>query len=151
VAEVYLVDGAARRRGVQRQLEQVDRWIATQQRLRQRLTAILHAMRETGDPSVDLLIQAMEAMMQATYLTPEQLVRMRERHNEVGGDTFHRWQQQWAELNEEASAHAGVGTDPSDQSVQTPRPAVYRPHGRNDWRRQAHPVRYVREAGRQRT
>ena len=104
---------------VLRQLEQVDRRIATQQQLRQRLAAILHAMRETGDPSVDLLIQAMEAMMQATYLTPEQLVRMRERHNEVGGETFRRWQQQWAELNEEASVHAGAGTDPSDQYVQT--------------------------------
>lgn len=104
---------------VQRQLEQVDRRIGALQQLRRRLVAILQAMKQAGDPSVDLLIQAMEAMMQAKYFTPEQLARLRERHNEVGQDAFSRWQQQWAELNDEARAHVARGTDPSDASVQT--------------------------------
>jgi DNA-binding transcriptional MerR regulator len=103
---------------VQRQLEQVGQRISAQQHLRRRLEAILHAMQQARDPSVDLLIQTMEAMMQAKYFTPDQLIRLKERHREVGGEAFGRWQQQWAKLNEEAKAHVARGTDPSDPAVQ---------------------------------
>jgi len=106
------------RSSVRRQLEQADQRITAQEQLRHRLVAILDAMRQAADPSVDQLVQTMEAMMQAKYFTPEQLTRLKERHREIGGEAFGRWSQQWAELNEQAIAHATHGTDPADPAVQ---------------------------------
>jgi DNA-binding transcriptional MerR regulator len=104
---------------VRHQLEQVEQHLTLQRQLRRRLVALLRAMQETQEPSVDQLIEAMEAMMQASYYTPDQLARMKERHREVGfGDSFARWQRQCGQLVDELSGHLEGGTDPADPAVQ---------------------------------
>ena len=65
-------------------------------------------MQDQQEPSIDQLIDTMEAMMQASYFTPDQLARLKERHRQVGGEGFTRWQRQWAQLAEEAEATSSV-------------------------------------------
>jgi MerR family transcriptional regulator, thiopeptide resistance regulator len=106
------------RSAVRRQLEQVEQGVAAQQRLRRRLSAMLTAMREAREPSIDELIETMEAMMRASYFTPDQLSRLKQRHREVGDEGFARWQRRWAEIADEVKAHIEAGTDPADEAVQ---------------------------------
>jgi DNA-binding transcriptional MerR regulator len=103
---------------VRRQLDQVERQIGTNRQLRRRLVALLRAMRETAEPSIDELIEEMEAMMRASYFTPEQLDRLKARHAEAGDDGFARWQQRWSELAAEVAAHIEAGRDPAEPAVQ---------------------------------
>jgi DNA-binding transcriptional MerR regulator len=103
---------------VRRQLAQVERQLLVHQQLRQRLMALLEALQHQQEPSIDQLIDAMEAMMQASYFTPDQLARLKERHRQVGGEGFARWRRQWAQLAEEAKGHLERGTDPADAAVQ---------------------------------
>jgi MerR family transcriptional regulator, thiopeptide resistance regulator len=103
---------------VRRQLAQVERQLLVHQQLRQRLMALLDALQHQQEPSIDQLIDTMEAMMQASSFTPDQLARLKERHRQVGGEGFARWQRQWAQLAEEAEEHLERGTDPADAAVQ---------------------------------
>jgi DNA-binding transcriptional MerR regulator len=103
---------------VRRQLAQVERQLLVHQQLRQRLMALLDALQHQQEPSIDQLIDTMEAMMQASSFTPDQLARLKERHRQVGGEGFARWQRQWAQLAEEAEEHLGRGTDPAAAAVQ---------------------------------
>lgn len=103
---------------VREQLTEVDRQIGRQHQLRRRLVALLEAVARTSEPSIDELIDVMEAMMQASTFTPEQLARLRDRHREVGDSGFERWQQRWTELVAEFAVHVEAGTDPADDDVQ---------------------------------
>jgi DNA-binding transcriptional MerR regulator len=100
------------------QLAQVEQHIHGQQQLRQRLVALLDALRRTGKPSIDQLIAVMEAMMHASYFSPDQLARLRQRHREAGDEGFARWKQRWTEVVAEVHAHIEAGTDPADAAAQ---------------------------------
>jgi DNA-binding transcriptional MerR regulator len=103
---------------IERQLDEVGRQIAAHRTLHGRLLAIARALNEAREPSIDQLIQAMEAMMRASDLTPEQLARFERRHQEVGPGGFDDWRQQMADLAGQAAAHAERGTDPADPAAQ---------------------------------
>jgi len=103
---------------VRGQLEQLEQHIRAHRQLHRRLVALLVAIREAREPSIDELIAVMEAMMQASYFTPDQLARLKDRHREAGDEGFARWQQRWAELAEEVAAHIEAGRDPADAAVQ---------------------------------
>jgi MerR family transcriptional regulator, thiopeptide resistance regulator len=103
---------------VRRQLEQVEQDITRQQQLHRRLVALLRAIQESHQPSIDQLLDAMEAMMQAKYFTLDQLARMKERHREAGGDAFGRWQREWTAIAAEVKAHIHAGSNPADPAVQ---------------------------------
>lgn len=103
---------------VRSQLEQVQQHITRQQQLKHQLTALSQVLQEAREPSVDQLIEAMEAMMQAKYFSPDQLTRLKARHNEVGGDTFARWRRHWTEIAAQVEAHVSAGMDPADPEVQ---------------------------------
>jgi DNA-binding transcriptional MerR regulator len=103
---------------VRRQLAQVERQLGTNRQLRRRLVALLQAMRDTAEPSIDGLIEEMEAVMRASYFTPEQLARLKTRHAEAGDTGFARWQQRWSELAAEVATHIEAGRDPAEPAVQ---------------------------------
>jgi len=106
------------RSAVERQLEVVDQRIGAHQELRRRLVTLVSAARQATDPTIDQLIQTMEAMMKASYFTPDQLARLKERHREVGGDAFGEWRRRWAELNAEAVLQGEQDLDPAEPEVQ---------------------------------
>jgi hypothetical protein len=61
----------------------------------------------------------MEALMQASSFTPDQLAQARRRHGEAGfGDRLDSWQRQAAALSGQLQAHLDTGTDPADPAVQ---------------------------------
>ncbi|MEW9550726.1 MerR family transcriptional regulator [Nonomuraea sp. NPDC050783] len=101
-----------------RQLGQVERQLAAQQDLRRRLLGLAGALGGTGRPSIDQLIETMEAMMQARHFTREQLARFEERHRELGQDGLARRMRELGDLAAEAREHAGRGTDPADPAAQ---------------------------------
>ncbi|WP_232291910.1 MerR family transcriptional regulator [Frankia sp. QA3] len=103
---------------VRGQLDQVTEDIHLRLELRRRLRALLDAFAGTRQPSIDELISVMEAMMQASYFTPAQLDRLRERHREAGDAGFDRWKERLGELVEEVDAHRARGTDPADEAAQ---------------------------------
>jgi DNA-binding transcriptional MerR regulator len=103
---------------VRGQLEHAEQQIRGQAQLRRRLLALLDAIRETPEPSIDELIHVMEATMQASYFTPDQLARLKERHRDAGDAGFARWRQRWAELAGEVETHIEDGTDPADPAAQ---------------------------------
>jgi hypothetical protein len=55
----------------------VERQLELLQHLRRRLVGLARAIENTRDPSIDELIEAMEATMQASFFTPDQLARAR--------------------------------------------------------------------------
>jgi DNA-binding transcriptional MerR regulator len=103
---------------VRAQLGQVDDHLVRLRDLRRRLDALLRARAEAGQPTIDQLLETMEAMMAASYFTPEQLARLRERHREAGDGGFARWQARWAELAAEVRSHVDASRDPADPAVQ---------------------------------
>lgn len=101
------------------QLAQVDDWIEKYQRLRERLRSLTRTVDAAGEPSVDELLDTMEAMMAASYFTADQLAQARQRHQEPGfADRLADWQRQCATLDADLASHAERGTDPADVSVQ---------------------------------
>ncbi|WP_173068112.1 MerR family transcriptional regulator [Phytohabitans houttuyneae] len=103
---------------VRAQLGQVDEHLVRLRDLRRRLDALLRARAEAGQPTIDQLLSTMEAMMAASYFTPDQLARLRQRHREAGDDGFARWQARWAELAAQVRSHVEAGRDPADPAVQ---------------------------------
>lgn len=103
---------------VRRQLDQVASQVELQHQLRRRLEAIVRALERTGEPSIDELIEAMEAIMQASTFTPDQLERLKERHREAGDEGFARWQRRLAELASEFEGHIERATDPAEEAAQ---------------------------------
>ena len=104
---------------VRAQLAHVERTIEAHRHLRTRLTALLQAILQATEPSIDQLIEAMEALMQANDFTPEQLAQAKRRHLEPGfPGRFTEWQRQGMEIVAELQAHIDRGTDPADPAVQ---------------------------------
>ncbi|GAA3399229.1 MerR family transcriptional regulator [Cryptosporangium minutisporangium] len=104
---------------VERQRSQVDREFAALHDLRRRLATLQQALREARDPSIDELIRTMEAMMQSSYFTPEQLAAAAARHREPGfDDRFAGWQDRCGRLVATLRPHLEAGTDPADPDVQ---------------------------------
>ncbi|MBC6461523.1 MerR family transcriptional regulator [Actinomadura sp. HBU206391] len=104
---------------VRAQLTNVEQHIEVQRHLRARLMALLQAIQQATEPSIDQLIETMEAMMQANYFTPEQLAQAKQRHQEPGfPEKFAEWQRRGTEIADEIGAHIERGTDPADPAVQ---------------------------------
>jgi MerR family transcriptional regulator, thiopeptide resistance regulator len=103
---------------VRRQLDQVARQVELQHRLRRRLEAIVRAIERAGEPSIDELIEAMEAIMETRTFTDEQLAILQRRHREAGDEGFQRWMGRLAELAAEFEGHIRRGTDPVDPAAQ---------------------------------
>jgi MerR family transcriptional regulator, thiopeptide resistance regulator len=103
---------------VRAQLGQVDAHLVRLRGLRRRLHALLRAREEAGEPTIDQLLETMEAMMAASYFTPDQLARLRARHREAGDAGFARWQARWAELAADVQSHVDAGVDPADPAAQ---------------------------------
>lgn len=111
--------GADLRTLAARQLERVDQRLWQWQQLRRRLATLIRAAGESREPSIDLIFQAVEATMDASYFTPEQLARAKARHDQPGfADSFARWQRDAAEIVQELSAQLALGADPADPAVQ---------------------------------
>ena len=84
-----------------------------------RLEGILDAIAELGEPSTDLIIDAIEVMtMSQQYYTPEQLEQLEARRDELGDEGMAKAQQDWADLIAEMDAQRAAGTDPGDAKVQ---------------------------------
>ncbi|WP_171074037.1 MerR family transcriptional regulator [Nonomuraea basaltis] len=119
LAEIaHSLDGADLHATIRRQLQQVERQLAAQRALHRRLLGIAEALSAAREPSIDQLIETMEAMMQAKHFTPEQLARFEERHRELGQEGFGHRLQELTGLAAEAGGHAERGTDPADPAVQ---------------------------------
>jgi DNA-binding transcriptional MerR regulator len=104
---------------VRAQLACVERTIEAQRHLRIRLTALLQVILRATEPSIDQLIEAMEALVQANDFTPEQLAQAKQRHLEAGfSDRFAEWQRRGTEIVAELQTHIEGGTDPADPAVQ---------------------------------
>jgi DNA-binding transcriptional MerR regulator len=114
------LDGGATRlaTAVRAQLALVEQQVEKHQLLERRLRALDRAIQDARQPSVDELLEAMEALMQLRYFTPEQLARMKARHAEVGADAFGRWQQEWTEICRLFKTHIDGGDNPADPLVQ---------------------------------
>jgi MerR family transcriptional regulator, thiopeptide resistance regulator len=104
---------------VRAQIAHLERHIGSQRQMRYRLGALLRALEESAEPSVDELLGVMEAMMDQSQFTPEQLTRARQRHQEPGfAQRFTEWQARCASLAEQFRVHIGHRTDPADPAVQ---------------------------------
>lgn len=106
-------------RAVDRQLEHVGQAIGRQHQVRQRLLALRHSIRQAQEPSIDQLIDTMEAIMNAGYFTPDQLMRARRRHqNPDFAENFSRWQERCAHIVDEVNTEIQRETDPADPAAQ---------------------------------
>ena len=104
---------------LRRQLEDLERHMQKQEELRGRLIRIVEAVDVAEEPSVEQLIDNMEAMMDAEkYYTPEQLSQLEERRKQLGDEAIARSQQDWAELIAEVQREREAGTDPGDPRMQ---------------------------------
>ncbi|MDH2428988.1 MerR family transcriptional regulator [Sphaerisporangium sp. TRM90804] len=103
---------------VRENLARVDRRLAVHRRSRRRLVALLDAMAATRDPSIDRLLDDMEAMMESGYFTPGQLTRLKARHRTLGDEGLAGWQREWADIAEEVRGHIANGVDPAAPAAQ---------------------------------
>jgi DNA-binding transcriptional MerR regulator len=103
---------------VRAQIAHVERHSEWQRQLRYRLKALLRAAEEGAEPSIDELLKAMEAMMDQSQFTSEQLARAKQRHQEPGfAQRFTEWQARCAALDAQFRVHIGHRTDPADPAV----------------------------------
>lgn len=113
-------DGVDATEATKRRLEEVDRHVLAQQRLRRRLAGLLEVLERDGDASPGQLVEIVEEMtMHEKYYTPEQLADLERRREELGGDeAIARAEQEWADLIAAVRAEKERGTDPSDPRMQ---------------------------------
>jgi DNA-binding transcriptional MerR regulator len=112
-------DGDALKGVVTEQLVQVEQQLGRLRQLHRRLLSLAQSVQESEEPSIERLIKAMEATMEAGFFTPEQLARAKARHDEPGfAENFSRWQQEAAEIVQQLRLHRERGSDPADQAVQ---------------------------------
>jgi DNA-binding transcriptional MerR regulator len=111
-------DGTEVRDVVRSGLRRVERDIALQQQLRERLQQVLDAVDRGLEPSGEQLLNAIEVMtVTDSYYSDEQLQKLAERREQLGSDGMERAQQDWAELIAAAQAERAAGTDPLDPRV----------------------------------
>ena len=111
--------GGSLRAVVGAQLERVERDIALQEELRDRLRQVLEAVDRGAEPSREQILNAIEVMtMIESYYTPDQLAALDERRRQLGPDGIERAQREWAELIEAVESERAAGTDPGDPRVQ---------------------------------
>ncbi|GLZ06729.1 MerR family transcriptional regulator [Actinomadura sp. NBRC 104412] len=104
---------------VRTQLDHVERVIADHHHMRQMLRALAQAIQKEHEPSVDQLIATMEAIMQGSHFSPDQLERARRRHQEPGfAERFARWRERCAALVAELRTEIRLETDPADPAAQ---------------------------------
>jgi MerR family transcriptional regulator, thiopeptide resistance regulator len=104
---------------VRAQLDHVEQTIEAHRDLRIRLAALLQAVQRATEPSIDQLIETMEALMQVNDFTPEQLAQAKRRHLEPGFPArFAEWRRQGTQIVAELQAHIDAATDPADPAVQ---------------------------------
>ena len=104
---------------VRAQLVHVEQHITAQHHLRARLMALRDAIQQATEPSIDQLVETMEALMQASHFTPEPLAQAKQRHQEPGfAEKLAEWKRRGTEIAEDVQAHSERGTDPADPAVQ---------------------------------
>lgn len=111
--------GPGLREVLDRQLEEVELQLTETRRLRERLTAIREALGADGEPSIDQLINTMEAMtMQHKYYNDDQLERIKRRGEELGGPAINAVEREWDEIFAALRAEMQAGTDPGDARLE---------------------------------
>lgn len=104
---------------VQRHLEEVQRQLDLNVRLRDRLVQILDALDREEEPDAESFIRTVEVMsMHEKYYTPEQLEQLEKRREGFGPEAIERAQQEWADLIAEVEAEFEAGTPPNDPKLQ---------------------------------
>ena len=112
---------------VRRHLEEIQRQLELNERLRDRLVAILDALEREEEPDAEQFIRTVEVMsMHEKYYTPEQLQQLEKRRQEFGPEAIERAQQDWADLIAEVKAEKDAGTAPTDPRL---KPLVERWNG----------------------
>ena len=102
-----------------RQHEAVERRMAADRELRQRLRALIDACAGDGRPTVTQLTDTMEAMaMSDRYYTHDQQETLARRRDALGPEGLHAAEQAWADLIAEAEAERAAGTDPAAPAMQ---------------------------------
>ena len=103
---------------VRRHLEEVQRQLELNRRLRDRLVQILDALDREEEPDAEQFIRTVEVMsMHEKYYTPEQLEELEKRRNELGPEGMERAQQEWADLIAEVQAARAAGTPATDPKL----------------------------------
>ena len=103
---------------VRRHLEEVQRQLELDERLRDRLVSILEAIEREEEPDAEQFIRTVEVMsMHEKYYTPEQLEQLEKRRLEFGPEGMERAQQEWADLIAEVQAERAAGTAPTDPKM----------------------------------
>jgi DNA-binding transcriptional MerR regulator len=112
---------------VRRHLEEVQRQLELNERLRDRLASILEALEREEEPDAEQFIRTVEVMsMHEKYYTPEQLEQLEKRRQEFGPEGMERAQKEWADLIAEVQAERAAGTAPTDPKM---KPLVERWNG----------------------
>jgi DNA-binding transcriptional MerR regulator len=107
------------RAAVASHLDRVERQIALQHDLRDRLKRLLGAMERHARPTREELLKTMEVIsMHEKYYTPEQLEQLEQRRQALGDDAIKKAEQEWAELIAAVEEERARGTDPADPRVQ---------------------------------
>jgi DNA-binding transcriptional MerR regulator len=104
---------------IRAQLDVVNQELERQHVVQRRLTEMVRAIERGEGPSAGQLIDAMEAMMQASYFTKEQLAQAKAKHDEPGfAGRFARWQDEFTEIANAMREEMERGADAGDEAVQ---------------------------------
>jgi DNA-binding transcriptional MerR regulator len=112
-----LLDGAGIELGdlLSRQLGALERQLSETRRLRDRLGAISDALARSDEPSLQSLIETMEALkVVERYYTPEQHEQLARRREQLGSDAIKDAERAWEELFAQLRVEMNAGTDPAD-------------------------------------
>jgi DNA-binding transcriptional MerR regulator len=112
-----LDDGAELSDVLRAHLVHVDRALARQTALRERLAALC-ARAEDGISTDDLLMTIEGMAMHERYFTKEQLEALAKRRDKLGEEAIRRSEQEWAELADALRGHLEAGDDPASAPVQ---------------------------------
>jgi MerR family transcriptional regulator, thiopeptide resistance regulator len=100
---------------IRQHLTRIEETLASQRRLKRTLTRILELLELGGEPTLDLLIQAIEeTAMVERYYTPEQHEQLAQRRQELGEEGLRRAERDWADLIDAVKAEQCAGTAPTD-------------------------------------
>lgn len=103
---------------IDRHLARIRDQIELQRQLSDRLERVARALRATGSPSLDDLLQAIEVTKMLEKYTPEQRALFEERARIVGEQRIREVEAEWPVLIAEVRAEMAAGTDPGSDRVQ---------------------------------